>query len=459
METINPNDITEVDKNSISLITLKNGNMIMIDDSVPEKQKTEKKQTQNEQLESAKKPLSLSISQQLTYSFEGKEQPINKNLEKLTEKIVEKKIIIKSDFNSLSKISKNTNFSYSGMPRENATNNNFSNLKFNNFNNNQNTQKTNFNGTIDKTNNLDFSKSLNNFSPVQILNPNINPNTNIKNQNNITNFNSNILLNNNENNDNNKPKVIQFEENNTSSNNNIIITNEDESKDEDINSRINKKSRNYLERIEKMVGDRNSHAIKAVISLNIPCENPTIITKTQKQFDKLVAQLRGRQNKYRKKKDEINYPKYYHLYKDHHEKLFNGIVGPNMNRIKYYEEAEAEDKENEVRLNPNETLFKSSLNNNSIFMNNSISNNTFYSGLNNNNNINNKNNKNKSISNIGCGNNDLNKTSYSFYGNRTRATSENKMLSSRLVGSNFGLGSGLIYPCNKFVKKYNYNFL
>ena len=318
---------------------------------------------------------------------------------------------------------------------------------------------TNFNGIIDKTNNLDFSKSLNNFSPIQMANPNQKANMNINNQNNITNFNSNILLNNNDINNSNKPKVIQFEENNISTNNNFDASNEDENKEEDVNSRINKKSRNYLERIEKMVGDRNSHTIKAVISLNIPCENPTIYTKTQKQFDKLVAQLRGRQNKYRKKKDEINYPKYYHLYKDNHDKLFNGIVGSKENRIKYYEEAEAEDKENEIRLNPNETLFKSSLNNNTIFMNNSISNNTFYSGFNNNNNINNKNNKNKSISNIGFGNNDLNKTSGSFYGNKTRATSENKMLSSRLVGSNLGFGSGLIYPCNRFVKKYNYKFL
>jgi hypothetical protein len=366
METINPNDITEVDKNSISLITLKNGNMIMIDDSVPEKPKTEKKQINDEQTKSEKKPQPLSISQHLTCSFEGKEQPINKNLEKISEKIVEKKIIVKSDFNSLSKVSKNTNFSYSGIPRENATNNNFSNFK---FNNNQNTQMTNFNANIGKANNLDFSKSLNNFSPIQMGNPNTNAS--------ITNFNSNILLNNNDINNSNKPKDIQFENNNISSNNNLnaSASNEDENKEEDITSGINKKSKNYLERIEKMVGDRNSHTIKAVISLNIPCDNPTIYTKTQKQFDKLMAQLRGRQNKYRTKKDEIKYPKYYHLYRDNHNKLFNEIVGPNTNRIKYYEEAEAIEKENEVRLNPNESLFKSSLNNNSILVNNSISNN------------------------------------------------------------------------------------
>ena len=42
MESINPNDIGELDTETISYITLKNGNMVMIDDSVPEKLKKEK---------------------------------------------------------------------------------------------------------------------------------------------------------------------------------------------------------------------------------------------------------------------------------------------------------------------------------------------------------------------------------------------------------------------------------
>ena len=37
METIHPNDIISMDLNTISYLTLKNGNMVLIDDSVPEK--------------------------------------------------------------------------------------------------------------------------------------------------------------------------------------------------------------------------------------------------------------------------------------------------------------------------------------------------------------------------------------------------------------------------------------
>ena len=42
METINPDDIDDIARDQISIITLKNGNMITIDDMVPAK-KTKKK--------------------------------------------------------------------------------------------------------------------------------------------------------------------------------------------------------------------------------------------------------------------------------------------------------------------------------------------------------------------------------------------------------------------------------
>jgi hypothetical protein len=48
METIHPNNIPDLDINTISLITLKNGNMIMIDDSVAEKPRTKKIQGYSE---------------------------------------------------------------------------------------------------------------------------------------------------------------------------------------------------------------------------------------------------------------------------------------------------------------------------------------------------------------------------------------------------------------------------
>ena len=37
MEAINPNDIAKLEKDEISFITFKNGNMIMVDESAPEK--------------------------------------------------------------------------------------------------------------------------------------------------------------------------------------------------------------------------------------------------------------------------------------------------------------------------------------------------------------------------------------------------------------------------------------
>ena len=44
MESIHPNDIITMDLSTISYLTLKNGNMVLIDDSVPEKEiKTIKK--------------------------------------------------------------------------------------------------------------------------------------------------------------------------------------------------------------------------------------------------------------------------------------------------------------------------------------------------------------------------------------------------------------------------------
>ena len=41
MKAIHPNDIITMDLNSISYLTLKNGDMVLIDDSVPEKENKE----------------------------------------------------------------------------------------------------------------------------------------------------------------------------------------------------------------------------------------------------------------------------------------------------------------------------------------------------------------------------------------------------------------------------------
>ena len=44
MESINPDDIADLDYNQISIITLKNGNIITIDDTIPSKKPKNRQQ-------------------------------------------------------------------------------------------------------------------------------------------------------------------------------------------------------------------------------------------------------------------------------------------------------------------------------------------------------------------------------------------------------------------------------
>jgi hypothetical protein len=423
METIHPNNIPDLDINTISLITLKNGNMIMIDDTVAEKPRTKKVQGDSEFPKKENKFQSLTVSESSTCSFEGIEHSSNKSDDKTIK-------IVKNDFNLVSRISKNTNFSYYGIP----------NLIFNKNEKHMNKCEENI-----KTNNIQFSKLLNNFSPI------FTSKTSDK-----TPLNSNILLNEN------KLKSIQLEENNYLSNDNFdnfVI--EEENKEEDINSRINRKSKNCIERIGKMVEDRNKHTVKAVISLNIPCDNPAVLSATEKQFNLLVAQLRGKQSKYNRRNKDMNYQKYYQLYKDNNDKPYNGLLEANINRIKYYQEAEVKDLENDIHINKfkssNETLLRTSINTNSIALNKSTNNNNIFGD---------SKNKNMSINNsinFNAKNNlndfNMSRTSYSFNPNKSRASSDNKKLASSLIGNSFGYNQALVYPCNNFVKKYDYKLI
>ena len=116
MESIHPNDLMSLDTDSISYITLKNGNMILIDDSVPQKTKADNGKniignfsSASNEVENPKKEIVLEISSASTLSFEGKID-INK---------------YKSNFKICSEISKNTSFSFNSIK---------SNQKVNNFN-------------------------------------------------------------------------------------------------------------------------------------------------------------------------------------------------------------------------------------------------------------------------------------------------------------------------------------
>ena len=421
METIHPNDIQELDADTFSFITLKNGNMIMIDDSVPQKAKTIKSKNDNDSQKIERIPQDLKVSDQLTISFRGKEPENNINFNDNYNQNNDNKIIVKSDFNLLSKITENANFSFFGNPIHKPINN----IPMISINKNENENHSDNNEKTDRSN---ITKSLNTFSPI------LSSNTNIK-----ANENQNILLNNKNKND--------EDENNTSSNriNSKNEENKEVENENDVGSRIRRKSRNYIEKIEKLVGDRNRHTVKAVISLNIPSDVTRERSSTQKQIDKLVAQFRQKQSKYRKDKNDLIYQKYYELYKDKDSKLYNG---PNINRIKYYHEAEAEDIENDILFSSNEINSKNELNSNNNLMVNNTYNNTFCGGFNNN--INKSFNYN--IINPSFDYN-LNKTMNSFNGAKTRISSENKILNNKLVGSSIGYSSALVYPSNRFIRK------
>ena len=141
--------------------------------------------------------------------------------------------------------------------------------------------------------------------------------------------------------------------------------------------------------------------------------------------------------------------RYYELYKDKNTKIYNSVLGPNVNRIKYYEEAEAEDFGDISLIKSdikNGNSFNSNSNNNILI--NSNHNNTFYGGLNNN--------INKSINfNMVNASNDfnLNKSINSFSGNRTRPLSDSKFYNNKIVGRSTGYSSALVFPSNQFLSK------
>ena len=166
METVNPKNFIDIDPNLVSFITLKDGNMIMIDESTPAKPNKMKLFTEEENnKESLNKPKiqELTLSQQINFSFEGN----NKIKENTT---LNKKI----NFN----ISNNINFSFLksnniNTIQNNNINDNLSNNKLNNYNNSPSP-----NSSIDikssmfqsKRNNIMNKNNMNNINNININN-------------------------------------------------------------------------------------------------------------------------------------------------------------------------------------------------------------------------------------------------------------------------------------------------
>ena len=184
---------------------------------------------------------------------------------------------------------------------------------------------------------------------------------------------------------------------------------------------------------------KNKPLVNAVISLKIPSDVNRQLSEEEIDFDKMVTQLKQKRSKYNmNRKGESIYQRYYELYKDNNKeyKYFN------LNRIKYYQESDTDNKENEQQMNTNENFGKNQLNLNKL-NNNFTINNTFYGSF-----INKGNNK----SLIGLTDYNINnKTANSFFGDKMKTSRENKLFSRIKAGSS----SSLVCPSNIFKGKLN----
>jgi hypothetical protein len=329
MEAINPNDIAKLNTDDISCITLKNGKMVMIDESAPEKFNNKPSNKNNNILNNDKKFEKLLISKHNILYFEGMNNFNKLNLEKTNSRyaIKNNQNIFKNDFNVISNISRNINF--------------------------------------------------------------------------------------------------YFKPNKTLSSNNKDLNNEEEKIDRNMKG----KSRNYFDKMNTITDERfEQQKSNDMISFSIHSDLFKHYNSTQKTFISLATQLRQKRNKYSSNiKDKSSYQRYYELYqnKDFNNKLLKNL---NINRIQHYQKPEKENTAKNI-------LDKYQINNNILdynFNNNSI---IFSTGLNDSN-INNR-----TIS------------TTSFYGAKTRASSENRIINNKLRSGMIGYSSTLIYPTNIFKSK------
>ena len=196
MESIHPNDIITMDLNSISYLTLKNGNMILIDDSVPEKGNKENQNIpkssifNNNEIKLAPKKFKLQIEYPSKFFVKGiKTFNINDKYKNTF------------DYKKSNKIIKNESFTFRGIKMNYNYNNNIYEKEKENF-------QMNNNFAIEKNHKVHFKDDFNNinnkYNPTQSSRENeieqirtmtFNNNINIQqnnNYNNINNDNNNI---------------------------------------------------------------------------------------------------------------------------------------------------------------------------------------------------------------------------------------------------------------------------
>ena len=276
MESIHPNDITTLDMDQISYVTMKNGNMILVDDTVPQKSNKENKNipgpsSSGVSESKVQKDIILEISSPYTLSFEGNNDT-NKN---------------KSNFKICSEVIKNISFSFDGIKTNNSKNNINEQI-----NNKENISKNS------------MRPSLKESAPQEI---------------------KNIQNNNNNENDINFSKIekIDFNQSNVNTNLSIPIMNfsnnnpDNKSANNALNRRKGRGSRIFG--VGGGKGRKNRISVNAVCTLNIKAEEKYKINLIN-QFNGIVDKLNAEREKnpiYELIDNEKNKKnlKYYEFYK------------------------------------------------------------------------------------------------------------------------------------------------
>ena len=327
MESIHPNDIITMDLGEISYLTLKNGNMILIDDSVPEKGNKENKNIPKSSIFSKNetKIAPKKFKLEITYPSKLFVKGIKVNN-------IKDKYNNKPDYKRITKIIKNESFTFKGIKQNNY---------YNNMKEKENIQMNN-NFEIEKNNKVCFKDDFNNnkinneFSPTSSKENEIPQmkamsynNTHVNQNNNFNNINS----------DNNNTDYNQSKINTNMSIPISSIMNNNNNTDNKMNLNSNNSNMNQTSKRKnksKIFGffgkDKKVRiSINAVCSLNIKAEDKYKINLIN-QFNNLVDRLndereKGTVNRILENEKNEKYSKFYPLYKN---KTHNEVIKKNF---------------------------------------------------------------------------------------------------------------------------------
>ena len=311
MESINPNDIFNLDISTISLITLKNGDMLLIDNTIPEKginHNTISNKLDSNESYNIKKI--FEISPPIILFFEGK---IIKNKNK-------------NDFNICSKITKNINLFFEGIKNNLNILYNLNNFNSkNSYNPSQYIESEKEINSMNNKNNINYNLKKNSklfsFRPLFIENDKtlIKYNTEYSNTNINSTENSNYLS---------KNEKIDFNINlkNISNIKNDNIENNKNNTSVNINSFLLKKKYSSKKHGKEGYLRKNRNSINPVCSLSIGACEPNKINLVNK-FNNIVDKLNNQREKNKKNNEIKNENKnksliYYKFYK-HNDSSIN----------------------------------------------------------------------------------------------------------------------------------------